>query len=453
MNKSLLTFISFFSIISLFYQCKPREEILSNDIAQLQFSEDTVMFDTLFSTVGSITKRLTVTNPLSNAIEIDFINLENGNQSNYELTVQGITSFSNSDILLRGGDSLLILVTVNIDPSNQNLPFFVEDKINFIQKGQTQNVLLSAWGQDGFFITDSVLPCSERWSGTRPYIVTRDLKIDSTCTLTIDPGVRVHFNRDVTFKIYGTLNAKGTFNNPIRFEGSRLEEDFKDISSQWKGVVFESNMVDLDWCIFKHAERALIIEKNLTAKIQHTKFLHHQYAGIIQELGNLEVSNSLFANIGGHAISSHANENVKLYHNTVGNFNETTFRSDSSVFISEMSFDKKENKSIKVDIRNNILWGSRSEELRFDTGSAASTSLNLQYNLLKTRNNGVKADTTNIIRIRGALFTDFEDEDYNLDSLSEAVDRGVFLLDASTQRDLNGENRDSQPDIGAYEFK
>ena len=52
--------------------CQP--DILSNDpTAQLAFSQDSVLFDTVFTTMGSSTKQMMVYNPNKNAIINDEI--------------------------------------------------------------------------------------------------------------------------------------------------------------------------------------------------------------------------------------------------------------------------------------------------------------------------------------------------------------------------------------------
>ena len=52
--------ISLLALIILFSCSKPDEEMMSN--AQLNFSSDTITFDTIFSSIGSITKTLTIYN-------------------------------------------------------------------------------------------------------------------------------------------------------------------------------------------------------------------------------------------------------------------------------------------------------------------------------------------------------------------------------------------------------
>ena len=56
----------------------------------LSFSVDTVVFDTVFTTVGSTTKQFKIYNPSSKSIQIDEIELMGGEQSPFRLNVDGI---------------------------------------------------------------------------------------------------------------------------------------------------------------------------------------------------------------------------------------------------------------------------------------------------------------------------------------------------------------------------
>ncbi|MBL0032090.1 MAG: hypothetical protein IPP27_07880 [Bacteroidetes bacterium] len=62
MIKKLLPFVLFFGIIStILFSCK-KDDFETSGNVQLSFSEDTVMFDTVFTSVGSATEVFTVYN-------------------------------------------------------------------------------------------------------------------------------------------------------------------------------------------------------------------------------------------------------------------------------------------------------------------------------------------------------------------------------------------------------
>ena len=59
----------------IFVSCVRDEDYITDSSVVLKFSQDTVSFDTIFTTVGSVTKRVTVYNKESEAVKINSITL------------------------------------------------------------------------------------------------------------------------------------------------------------------------------------------------------------------------------------------------------------------------------------------------------------------------------------------------------------------------------------------
>ena len=118
--------------------CK-KDNILDLDSSlHLNFSSDTIIFDTVFTTMGSITKQLRVYNHNENSVLISKIALANGTNSFYQINVDGHSGSSFSDLELAGGDSLYIFVRITIDPNLQNTPMIVRDSVLFEINGNIQ---------------------------------------------------------------------------------------------------------------------------------------------------------------------------------------------------------------------------------------------------------------------------------------------------------------------------
>ncbi len=112
----------------------------------LRFSTDTLVFDTVFTTVGSITKRVKIYNDLDEDLQIDEIKLAGTANSPYRLNIDGLEGNVAKDVVLRSKDSLHIFVEVTIDPNDSNQPHIHTDSITFITNGKQQDVDLVAWG-------------------------------------------------------------------------------------------------------------------------------------------------------------------------------------------------------------------------------------------------------------------------------------------------------------------
>ena len=98
--------------------CQP--DILSDDPnLRLSFSKDTLLFDTVFTTMGSSTRTIMVYNPNKNAVNIEQVSMLDGR--NFYINLDGENNRDLlRDIVVRGGDSLFLFVRAHIDPQNED---------------------------------------------------------------------------------------------------------------------------------------------------------------------------------------------------------------------------------------------------------------------------------------------------------------------------------------------
>ena len=129
-----------------------KDEIGSSPLYQLSFSADTVIFDTVFTSIGSVTKQLMVYNKNSERIRISSVSLQSGAQSAFRINVDGAAGNTVNDLEIAANDSAYIFVRVTVDPSDENNPFVVEDELRFMTNGNEQRIKLVAWGQNAVYI-------------------------------------------------------------------------------------------------------------------------------------------------------------------------------------------------------------------------------------------------------------------------------------------------------------
>jgi hypothetical protein len=139
----------------------------------LSFTQDTILFDTVFTTIGSVTKSFKVYNNYDESILISSISLPSNSQ--YIVNVDGLDGPVVNDIEILPHDSIYVFVQVTVDPGNANLPFLLEEDITFVTNSVVQNVHLMAYGQDAFFhggLNDlNVLPCDDVWTNEKPHVI------------------------------------------------------------------------------------------------------------------------------------------------------------------------------------------------------------------------------------------------------------------------------------------
>ncbi len=138
-------------LIIFTYSCK-KENLPSDGSATLQFSNDTIIFDTIFSSVGSVTKQLIVYNNNDYDITTN-VKLGGASEGNFRINVDGESGNNIQNVTIAANDSMFVFLEVTIDPNNTNTPYLVSDSIIFTTGNKTQDVDLIAYGQDAYFHT------------------------------------------------------------------------------------------------------------------------------------------------------------------------------------------------------------------------------------------------------------------------------------------------------------
>ena len=134
-----------------------KDNILNGSSYDINTSTDTVLFDTLFTTIGSTTKRIKCYNNNNGTINISRIRLLSGENSQFRINVDGEAGVLFEDIAIKGRDSIFLFIEVTIDPNGTNLPLVVEDEIIFETNGNTKKIVLNALGQDAYFHVNEIV--------------------------------------------------------------------------------------------------------------------------------------------------------------------------------------------------------------------------------------------------------------------------------------------------------
>ena len=206
----------------------------------LSFSADTVSFDTVFTDLGTPTARLKVFNKAKKAVNISSIKFASP-ESNFSMNVDGQSGREFSDVEIRGGDSIFIFIECYIPEQAQNTPQLIEDNLQFITNGVTQNVLVEAWGQNVTRLHGITFDRDTLLTADIPYVVFDSLTVAKDATLQIEPGANILFHDGAKLIVNGTLEAVGAPGKMINFRGDRLDNVLPDVgydilAGQWGGV-------------------------------------------------------------------------------------------------------------------------------------------------------------------------------------------------------------------------
>ncbi|HEY8400206.1 MAG TPA: hypothetical protein VIK89_03035, partial [Cytophagaceae bacterium] len=236
--KKYLIFILSFTIFFYIFSCKKSEEI--DPSRALTFSSDTIFFDTIFSSIPTAHKKLTVYNKGKSKLTIDRIWLAGAAGSAFKTIINGqITDFQEA-VPLNGGDSLFILISVNLNPQNLSNPYIISDSVMFSVKQREYKVRLKAYARDAIFLNNAIIECNSVWTNKKPYVIYNSATVSPGCTLTIEKGVEVYFHDKSELKIEGTLIVNGKKDTIVTFAGDKLTKGYEELAGQWNGIVFKS---------------------------------------------------------------------------------------------------------------------------------------------------------------------------------------------------------------------
>ncbi|MCC6257710.1 MAG: hypothetical protein IT254_05270, partial [Chitinophagaceae bacterium] len=116
-------FPAIFIFFLLFLNACKKDGFIGSPNASVSFSADTLKFDTVFTSTGSITQSFKIFNNNDQKIRFSEIRLMGGSASAYKININGNNTISAQNIELAANDSLYIFVNLRIDPSTANLPF------------------------------------------------------------------------------------------------------------------------------------------------------------------------------------------------------------------------------------------------------------------------------------------------------------------------------------------
>ena len=463
--KSILLYITLATSIYL-VACN-KESFVGNSKAQLTFSTDTVLFDTVFVSTGSITKRVKVFNPTNQNILIDEIFLGSkrfGNKSNYRLNINGFSVNEIKNLEIRANDSIYIFAEVTIDPNASDLPFLVMDSILLSTGANYQSVYLAAYGRNAIFLNNALLDCNTSpnltWNNTRPIVIYNSALIPKGCNLTIEAGTEVYLNNNSFLFVEGSLTINGNKDNPVQFRSVRLDKFYRDFSGLWGGIKFESGSINnrISYANIQNGTFGVLILDSskqtpaTTVSINNSIIGNMAVAGILSIDGNVTATNTLVSDCGQFTFYGYGGA-YNFTHCTFGGVGEFTHTNPTFLFSNSNLYDADENYvrslGLNATLTNCIVWGNQEEEIILDNGGKdlPFTSL-FDNNIIKTKKPIDRFGNGNILN-RDPKFRSPSQRDYTIDTLSSAYLKGKAAILAFDLRDTM--RNPVSPTIGCYE--
>jgi len=473
--------IIFFLTVFNFFSCK-KNKFTTDSSDKVRFSQDSVLFDTVFTTIGSSTRNIRVINNNSQKIKISDIRLGGGNSSSFIINVDGSPGHSFSDIEIAANDSLYIFIQVNVNPTNQNSPLIISDAIIFTTNGNVQTVQLEAWGQDAYYhyptdaikFKDGYFPYSlvsaqmntvVTWPNDKPHVIYGYLVVDSTQKLIIPAGTRVYLNNRAGMWVfrYGEINVNGQKGNEVIFQGARREKEYTDEPGQWDRIwINEGSMNNvINYAIIKNGFIGIQTEVfgNTLGlgrlKLTNTQIHNMSMWGLYSLAYEVYAGNNVISNCHEHSLNILLGGNYTFLHCTFANFWEKDNREKTTININNHI----ETQLLPMDscyFGNCIIDGKLSNEITFDLLADPTSTLVFSSSWMRCTN---VADPNRFIDVRQGSELDYESKGaYNFQpKSSELAIKGFTVAKCTTDAakfplDIKGTARNtSSVTVGAYE--
>ncbi len=467
MKISLIPILVMVFLAALILSSCKKDRFITSPSAIVTTNADTLSFDTVFTSVGSITQIFKIYNGNSQKILLSKVKLMGGSSSSYRININGIPSSEADGVELAANDSMYVFVTVNINPSAANLPFIVQDSILIQYNGNNKFVQLQAFGQNAHFFTNKVVHANEHWTNDLPYVILGSLQVDTPAMLTLDAGCRIHVHANAPILVDGTLIVNGTKADSVVFTGDRLDIDYRDLPASWPGIYFRGQSKDnvLTHAFVRNADRGLVVTGpsiNAQPKLVLNKCVvsNCYKTGIEAFNSSIAATNCLIIN-NANDISTQFGGNYDFVHCTVTAYsNDYINHQNPCLSISNAATlsGVTQTNDLHANFINCIIWGdgSLNDEIAVDKEGANVFSLAFDHCLYKMSAPPANStNTSNLINLDPKFDSvnasrNYYDFHITKDLTAPVLDAGV---DHGVTSDLDDQLRPVGllPDMGCYE--
>lgn len=439
--------------------CK-KDKLFSKE--HLLFSTDTLLFDTVFTTVGSTTKRFKVYNPNNLKINIAEIELMGGENSPFRINVDGVPGIYHENIELPANDSIFIFVEVTLEVNNSSNPLVISDSIRFLTNGVNQYINLDVWGQDAYFHVNEIV--SGTWLNDKPHVIYGVAAvgypgIDSNLNLTIPQNTHVYCHKNSTLIVYkSSIDIQGQLDNEVVFEGDRLESFYDDVPGQWWGIrLIEAQQSSINYAIIKNGSVGLQVDTTmdvLTLNLSNTIITNSDFFNFNVNAGShVNVSNCIFGDAGLYSVFLFAGGE---YHFTHCNFVNYWSGGRGGPALAIKNWFKNEGVNYVRSITNSrldncVIYGNAEDELEIDSIAGAVFDFEFGHSLIKREEIYSYSNFNSINWNADPLFNNITERDFSFPSNSPLNNSGNSTY--ATTVDIKGVARNlSTPDIGVLEL-
>ncbi|HLX92155.1 MAG TPA: choice-of-anchor Q domain-containing protein [Puia sp.] len=463
MKKTLLLISS---IIVIFISCKKNSFITSPDAA-INFSMDTLSFDTVFTSTGSVTQSVKIINANNQKINLSEVKLMGGSNSPFKININGASVSDASNIEIDADDSIYVFVSVYVNPTSANLAFILQDSIMVAYNGNTRFIQLQAYGQNAHFLLSRQIMGNTTWVNDLPYVILGGLAVDSGSTLTIQSGCRIYSHANAPIIVDGTLIVQGQKYDSTRvyFQSDRLDQPYASYPAGWPGIYFAPSSKDnvFEFGVVNNAYQAIVVlgpslDANPKLVLDECIINNSYDAGLLAQQSSIQARNCLITNCGANVELTYGGTYAFSYCTVASYSNEFMSHTNPVLTINNVSSDgTNATYSLSASFDNCIFWGDGSlpDEVSVSKQQTSSAfGVNFNYCLWLEKDNPSNVTATNMLAT-DPMFDSVNNlslfYDFHLKASSPAI--GAGTISGAPPFDLDGNPRvvGGLTDLGCFQ--
>lgn len=464
--KKLRTIFYIFLVLLFAISCSKTASFIESPDALVSISTDSIHFETVFTSTGSITQSFKIFNLNNQKLKLSSLKLIGGASSSFKMNVDGTPGYGFSDVEILPNDSLYVFVSVTINPNAANIPFVVQDSILVSYNGNNTYLQLDAYGKNARFLKSLRVTTDSVWTNELPFVILDKISVDSNVTLTIQKGCKIFHHANAPFIINGSLIINGEAPDSLRvvFTGDRLDEYYRDLPGSWPGIRFTSSSKNsmLTYATIQNATIGITTDK---WKATEDKLMLNQCivtncsdAGILSLNSSIHSTNCLVANCAGNNLSIIGGGKYVFDYCTVATFGNRFIDHKKSVLSINDADENGNTASLEANFRNCIFYGDNGivdNEVEINK-NGSTFSVKFDHVLYFNKDNQSALTEQNSLR---NVDPDFENIDvskrifnFRLKSTSPAINAGINLAGIVVDLDGNARVVSVKADIGCYVY-
>lgn len=484
-TRFLVLLFTLFSLIS----CRTDMDFEPLD-QPLRLSTDTVFLDPVFSETTSSSYLIKIYNTSNKNIKIPQVTLGKGDQSYFNLLIEGVSGKHFSNVELLAKDSLYVFIHTVGKADPQSNEFIYTDQIRLQGYNQPQSIELITVIKDayflhpakaeqqvlhqvqlneeqtieGFYLGDTKVHAQNtlKMNNSKPYVIYGYALIPENQTLYIEQGTQIYFheNSGIVGLKGSAIQATGTLEQPITLRQDRLESPYAYTAGQWSGVRLQNPGPSvLNYVSIEQAKIGLFLDHATDITIANTTLFNHSYTALEAVNSTIIGQNIVAANTQNATVVLRDGGNYVFQHCT---FSNTGFRPDQMAMRIENNTDFPFERLL---IQNSILHSAIAQSfvlsstdtssIRFESTALKDTSKRNTTNPLYNYTNELLYFNTVLLDTPELAAIDFHDpktnQYYYSSLMTHLIGKGDVAIANRIPQDINGKSRTTTPDLGAYQ--